>query len=218
MIEAGHFNGKEGPLYDALAELVPTVCLFDLSEGIAVPCKSKGCLQATPLQLPRGATVIVNAMSNTNVDNEALQALQELVKNHRIPYKFEGGVRLFFEADARVIVLSTKANVLPCTLQVQCRSADSSAHNDDEILPTLRNYLSIARQEHTIGLPRPVLDQAQEDFLVRRRQCHVAEQDFHRWLTLTRLQARARQASQACLDDWKRAVQLDDAMRATLSS
>jgi hypothetical protein len=41
------------------------------------------------------------------------------------------------------------------------------------------------------------------------------EEDFHRWLTLTRLQARSQRQSWARIQDWERALVLDDAIQAT---
>jgi hypothetical protein len=73
-----------------------------------------------------------------------------------------------------------------------------------------------------IALSAAVLDKAQQDFIQRRATARntnrpaVTERDFHRWLTLTRLQARSRQARMAEVEDWSLALTLDDAMVASL--
>ena len=239
------------------------------------PHKQQGRLQPTPLQMPMGSTLILNigdgsflkqcasnGSTNNNNNNNSLllyQALQELTLHHRMPYRFDGGMQLYFEADVRVIVLSTTTSsttinsndrtgfsLLPCTLQVACQfspqdgsnSSNSNSGSHDEanvhenetiLLQQVRHYLAKARcrkfqANNNIRLPQAVLEQAQKDFLERRQQQQqqpignksdalVGEDDLHRWLTITRLQARSRQASEASLDDWQRAVELDDAIK-----
>jgi hypothetical protein len=74
-----------------------------------------------------------------------------------------------------------------------------------------------------VGLGRHVLDVAQHDFVNRRQQSRDrgtkldGEEDFHRWLTLTRLCARSKGRDEACIQDWKNALRLDDAIETALT-
>jgi hypothetical protein len=165
---------------------------------------------------------------------ETLQALQQMTSSHQVPYTFDGGISIPFEADVRVVVISTALThkLLPCTLQVRCTpnnltSAAAGKLLEHEVL-ALRHHLAVARRDVTqvgsnVRLPRQLLDRAQADFLERRnvgrqqQQTLVGEHDFHRWLTLTRLNARGRHASEADVQDWQRALELDDVMMATLA-
>ena len=220
-------------LYQTLSQMVPLVVVVDCDNDIilSAPRKRGGRLPATPLQLPKGATLLVDLGNYSN--NQIPPALQELLQHHRVPYQFEGGVQLYFEADVRVIVLTT-ARMLPdscTTLAVQCdcrESSEEAAMKEEQParkeLEILQTALWTARRLGNVRLPPAVLEQAKTDFLQRRQHHHdddraaamLQASDLHRWLGLTRLQARARQTSQASLQDWQRALQLDDSMRSTL--
>jgi hypothetical protein len=239
-------------LGNVLSHVLPGLLCLDVSSGRAIDClstpaKRNGRLVPTPLQLPKGATIIFNTGALqleqlSDIQLERLRELQLLVFSHKIRYSFDGGVQIPFEADVRVIVLSTRAssNILPCSMSVQLAldEGDIDGLNETEDfsqLVEIRNSLAAARSGSTsptlspgwsrhqnISLPQIVLEQAQNDFVERRNAARQSksqmptDKDFHRWLTLTRLQARGRGATTACLSDWQKAVDLDDAMRATL--
>jgi hypothetical protein len=246
-------------MHQVLSQILPQVQYHDVTEAslladdtsLAAPCKRNGRLSPTPLQLTQGSTLILNVGSltadqlRTPEQLQRLQALQQLTSSHKMPYTFDGGVQIAFEADVRVIVVSTPASskVLPCLLQVQCEYTDGGTMEMDgedlSYLTHVRHALAAARggsslsttssssaatlTHKNIGLSRDVLDKAQKDFVVRRDQARQGDHlvmpndaDFHRWLTLTRLHARSRRAACAELEDWERALQLDDAMLATL--
>ena len=94
-----------------------------------------------------------------------------------------------------------------------------------------------------ICLPQELLQRAQHDFVQRRKgnRCQLqdyqtsgpkiietTENDFHRWLTLTRLQRRSRLvttesvsgqvAHVAGIEDWEASLSLDDSMKRSFSS
>ncbi|KAL7558690.1 hypothetical protein ACA910_013409 [Epithemia clementina (nom. ined.)] len=111
----------------------------------AVPCKKSngGCLRPHVLQLPPGATLLLlnvderlaaaapgqprrhHHQSTTIATNNAAAAvaalhdLARVTSGHQLEYQFEGPMRLAFEADWRIIVISIPAtcSLLPCTLQ-----------------------------------------------------------------------------------------------------
>lgn len=229
----------ESRLVGVLSQIVPQLhCLKVTPEAVtspafAMPAKVRGRLAPTPFQLPMGSTLILNtgAMPATFVPNESsavvFQALQELCLRHQVPYSFEGAFLMPFEADIRIIVLSTPSNhnLLRCSLQVKAAvTATIPEQVGEPPFLHMRTALAACRAANNIGLTQSVLNRAQQDFLQRRSNGRSGsngilpgQDDFHRWLTLTRLQARNRQAFEALVDDWRLALELDDAMVATLS-
>lgn len=231
----------QATLYSVLSHVAPVVNYLHVTneslKDLRAPWKKQGRLTPTALQLPKGSTLIVNVSAVqpgrlSSDDLETMQALQQLSGGHKIPYRFDGGIKIAFEADCRVFVLSTPVskNLLPCTLQVKCdynavAASDGSAHD----LSTVRDTLGAIRcggtgtKHHAnIALSPALLDKAQQDFIQRRGTARnnslpaVTERDFHRWLTLCRLQARSRKAATAEVEDWSQALSVDDAMVASL--
>jgi hypothetical protein len=159
--------------------------------------------------------------------------VQELTQGHKLPYRFDGGIKIPFEADLRVIVLATNVSkkLLACTLQVHCDYRAPAQPLTVTTLPAVRDVLTSVRGKGQTLCPNPnialsakVLERAQQDFIERRATARnanmpaVTERDFHRWLTLTRLQARSRQVKTTEVEDWKLALALDDAMVASLQT
>jgi hypothetical protein len=230
-------------LNTVLSAILPQVQVIDISlatlNHLTTPRKANGRLMPSPLQLPKGSCVVFNVGSIqsgklTRQQIDVLTALQELTFGHRLQYTFEGGIRIPFEADLRIIVLSTADGnkLLPCTLQVKCEPEIMELTNiEHEKLAVVRSMLAAARgnnanssqaPHNNIGLSKEVLDRAQRDFVDRRTYAREQnaplplETDFHRWLTLTRLQARSRMSKSANETDWERALALDLAMAASL--
>jgi len=155
---------------------------------------------------------------------------------------------------------SNSNKILPCTLKMELSNVSvedmdcGDTNNDSTLLPQesilrIRSYLSRCRSSSSgsatsnVGLTREVLEQAEKDFIERRKTrraaiatgimskntSEIGEEDFHRWLTLTRLQARSRIGSgeiadgknglslqrQASVMDWNTALRLDDAMHVS---
>lgn len=221
-----------------------------------MPAKKLGRMLSSPLQLPKGSVLILNTSAAAGIkavnSSPVWEGLQQLTSHHQLVYTFEG-IPLAFEADARILVVSTPTSqhVLPCTLL--CRNMDRVDDGPSDSNPVarvdliaLRCALSRARSGAltsttscgagayggsrqplstcvtNVGFAPQVLERAQHDFMQRRQQARkdrkplANETDFHRWLTLTRLQARGRCASMAEICDWERALALDDAMRKSL--
>lgn len=165
-------------LYDALRHIVPVVHVIDITyDSLVNQCSHNASMLQLPrkdastgnhmkpsmLQLPKGSTIILNVGSlvlpqNVNKatflqQNLMFQGLQCLAKNHSMPYVFECNVQIQFEADYRIIVLSTAAtkDLLPCTLQVRwnenCAMNDISNVSTDTVTSFLylRSQLSILR-------------------------------------------------------------------------
>jgi hypothetical protein len=222
-----------------LSQVLPAVYVVTITQEaltlLRPPTKRNGRIEPTPMQLPRGATLVLNASELEEghllaSQIETLQSFQSIALNHSVPYEFDGGVHIAFEADVRVLVLCTAktAKIVPCHEQVKC---DFNAHryHPGTILQTahkLRQVLASTRKlgishrcnPNNIALSNSLLDRAQKDFIQRRLECRqqkrselYTEQDFHRWLTLTRLQARSRKSATANISDWERALALDDA-------
>ncbi|GAX13476.1 hypothetical protein FisN_36Lh027 [Fistulifera solaris] len=211
-----------------LSSMLPLLVTPHLKD-LKIPNKKSGRLAQSPLQLPKGATVLLNAseiqagpLSPQGL--QMLQGVQELTSGHQVPYHFDGGMRIPFEADVRVIVLCTAEtkSLLPCLLQVKGQPGLEPYDWSESMCQTIREHLAHARSGPPIDLPLQLLTDAQQDFLQRRQEARqrnvtVDEMAFHRWLTLTRLIARGRRAEQAASCDWVLALQLDDSMLSSLS-
>jgi Mini-chromosome maintenance replisome factor len=157
-------------LESVLSQIVPTIHSIDIlgdknghnfishskasQRLLQLPAKNHGRIQPTLWQLPRGSTLIINTSrggsSSSNDKNATMpdptmsQALEMLTMHHHLPYQFDGGVKIPFEADVRVIVLSSAAatagddsnhrclKVLPCTVQAKCCFQSSgNSHEQD---------------------------------------------------------------------------------------
>jgi Mini-chromosome maintenance replisome factor len=236
---------------------VVTVTNESLSEPSAwipkkVTVNGDGRLSATSLQLPEGSLVIIDIsqvqpglLSPTQI--ETLQSLQNLTQNHALPYFFDGNVRITFEADYRIIVLTAAgvgSKLLPCLIQMNsthCTTSgqENSAHDEawraeiDAMRRLLVDLRVGSSDQHggNIALSSAVLEYAQKDFVARRVAARdrvgaepndplgeVNEHDFHRWLTLTRLFARSRRSHVAMPRDWQDALALDDKLVASMRS
>jgi len=210
-------------------------------------------LEPSVLQLPKSSCIVINegALSEGTLKQRGqrtLAALSKMTMTHSIPYRFDGLMEIDFEADLRIIVLSCNnssgrgSKLLPCSISVKVASENCLALDaprvdtipGDTILRILR-YILTCRSNNTtdrqsISLPKDLLDRAQEDFIYRRKNNgssmsrDIEEHDLHRWLLLTRLQARSRfgerlstnreTSSMAKIGDWENALSLDDAMQA----
>lgn len=181
----------------------------------------------------------------------ALTALAKISSTHTVPYRFEGEMEIDFEADVRIIVLSvnnTSFNVaggsklMPCSLVMRLESqnmemidgAEAMSRVHEESFCRIRRYIAKCRSNesfsyNSISLDKLLLGRAQKDFIEARQKSktlggrEVTEHDFHRWLLLTRLQARSqigagmrkcREKSFAAeIEDWENALILDEGMR-----
>jgi Mini-chromosome maintenance replisome factor len=256
---AGSCSAVQARLEKILTEVAPHVESLTLDPrnmaGL-LPAKKIGRMLSSPLQLPKGTVLILNVSAAAGIkavnSSPVWEGMQQLTSHHQLVYTFEG-IPLAFEADVRILVLSTPTSqhVLPCTML--CRNidrmddgpSDSNAVGREDLI-ALRCALSRARSGAltpttscgcgayggsrqplstcvtNIGFALQVLDRAQNDFMQRRQQARKDikplpnETDFHRWLTLTRLQARGRCAAMAEVGDWERALALDDEMRKSL--
>jgi len=232
---------------EIMPEICPVVAAVDLTAAakgstFVVPRKdNNGRLQPCPLQLPKGSVLLVyppppsipvrtdgsgHGLGNTrnSTHNNKLESIRavirELVQHHRIPYGFEGGVTIPFEADYRVIVVTTQTQDYPCTISALTRtrsstpmatsppSVSSPSTRSCPTKPTLREILARGRSLDTnhdaLKFSSILLERAQRDFLEKRRRCHESpsassgsaalpgEDDFHTWLTLTKLQTKSR--------------------------
>jgi len=158
-------------------------------------------------------------------------------------YQFEGDYRVI------VVSQGSRKNsqgantrgekLLECTMQMKLSSPEYAVDSDHglpaETAARVRSYIVHCRARgtqksaETIGLSRAILSQAEKDFVDRRVEnrssrnnanaAEIGEEDFHRWLNVTRLQARSRgidstASTDASLEDWEAALTLDDKMKA----
>jgi hypothetical protein len=207
-------------LYEQLQSILqatcPVVATFDLTgnkKQHPFPSKMNGRIMPKCWQLPRGSTILIR-LGNANHEH-----LEELLTSNQISYTFEGGLQIPFEGDYRIIVISNNNKNVKCALHVNCDTDMSELKHE---LPLLRHSLSLSRKTRNVKLAGQVLEQAQEDFLAQRstaRSDHQLrmpqEEDFHRWLSMTRLQARSRQSETATVEDWWRAFALDNAIMSS---
>ena len=212
-------------------------------------------LEPSVLQLPKSSCIVINqgALSEGNLNQSGqrtLAALSKMTMTHSIPYRFDGLMEIDFEADLRIIVLSCNdscgrgSKLLPCSMSMKMESMSSNAADvdlvntipDDTIL-RIRRYLVTCRsnnqntEQKSISLPKSLLERAQKDFITLRKNNRsstlrdIEERDFHKWLLLTRLQARSRigerrstiieTSSMAKVEDWENALRLDEALQAS---
>jgi Mini-chromosome maintenance replisome factor len=216
-------------LYSLLQSVFPVVARINLKgKFLAPPIKKGPHLLPSQLQLPQGAVIIV--VDDRNEDeldtNGLVEVLQSMVSHHVIPYGFDGGIHVNFEADYRILVLSPltqrQDHYLPCTLTMTLRHEPNLPFDcslQDKDARDIRSFISRSRRNNT-SLGQEVLTIAQHDFVDRRQASRDhdmkrldGEEDFHRWLTITRLWARSEGRCEATEDDWKNALCLDDNMR-----
>ncbi len=214
---------------------------------IAAPEKNHyGRMDPSIMQLPKSSCMILNEGALTpgslhTKGQRALECFSKLTQHHSIPYQFGGMMEIPFEADYRMIVVSKSTQtqqlpnpsdhhnkLMPCHLVMKVGKIRIEDNNDGrsstctlplEAATRIRKYLAKCRSHGNVDLSQDVLKTAERVFL-GRRQSHkesVGEDDFHRWLTLTRLQARSRQQQMAQLEDWSAALQLDDSMLQSMS-
>jgi hypothetical protein len=212
-------------LWKVLRDICPVVAGIPSTSALPPPpTKQNGRMTPSPWQLPKGATLLIHLDGPTPTNRAVV--LQELVSQHRIPYFFEGGMRVPFDADYRIIVVrsdtttTTAVAKLPCTLQLQVGGEVELGRTRHSYGRLLESVAACRRQQSgNIALGKDVLEEAQQDFLKRRVEARKLEQplpeeaDFHRWLTVTRLQTRGRGAATATIADWERALVLDDAIQ-----
>ena len=241
---------------DILPEICPVVAVVDLTTTMMnnndfslFPRKdSQGRLKPCPLQLPKGSVVLIHYPLSTNKKNENNQddaqretILRDLVQHHRLPYQFEGGVVIPFEADYRIIVVTTQTQELPCTLSVLATtgigmsSTSSATTTGTETIPSkpeLREILMKGRlgngstgNDELKKFSSSFLQRAQKDFLERRQRFHQTssstlpgEDDFHRWLSLTRLHTKSRRSIDGLSPNGGEAMMVEEIEGPSLSS
>jgi len=249
-----------------LPSVCPVVAAIDLTETLVrtsdasfLPGKdSNGRMIPCPLQLPKGSVLLINyprpylGMSNNGSPDvhfknwsekencEKLESIQtmldELLQHHRISYRFEGGVMIPFDADYRVIIVTTQTQNVPCTLSVLTSSSIATpmeASSNERTCPTkpdLRQTLisgrSLSSVSNALQFSSILLERAQQNFLERRRLCHKSstttplpgEDDFHRWLTLTKVQTKNRYCRNEHSIDTNNRVLVEDFRRGMVRS
>ena len=216
-----------------------------------------GRLNTTQMQLPQGSCFLVNVGGLTEGSlnengQKSLVSMSKMSQNFVIPYQFDGMINYNFESDYRIVVVScsNSMTLLPCTLKIKLNATKKCKVNDKESLvpadvtARIRDYFSRCR-EISQKIPEEVLRQAQKDFIQRRKTSRnkknrkgmdltnnhndeIGEEEFHRWLTITRLQARSRLGlvmidgdmnnmnGVAHAEDWEKALSLDDRMLESL--
>ena len=227
-------QGMQSLLEKQLSQLVPvfqslSVTPEALASTLNCPAKRKGRIAPHALQFPMGSTLILNLSKMTPgklsaAQTCALKGLQALTRSHKLDYQFEGNIRISFEADWRIIVLSTPAThkLLPCTMTARVSSAESTPNHENTIIGAMaavRSSLQASMAFGNIALAPAVLQRAPQDFCKLREaarqqgnQRMIVEEDFHRWLTWCRLWARSRGSAVAEECDWEQAVALDQAL------
>eukprot|EP00980_Cylindrotheca_fusiformis_P001486 scaffold345_cov134-Cylindrotheca_fusiformis.AAC.97 len=194
-------------ILQGICPVLATVDLTDTTKQYPSPAKTNGRIAPQSWQLPRGATLLIR------LGNKTHETLDELLASNQIPYTFDGGMKLPFEGDYRVIVVSNQETV-KCTMHVNC---DTNLSDLERELLVVRHTISMCRKPGNVKLSEQVLEKAKQDFLAQRSIARSnpklrmpQEDDFHRWLSMTRLQARARHSESATVEDWERALALDN--------
>eukprot|EP00978_Attheya_sp_CCMP212_P001891 scaffold3904_cov47-Attheya_sp.AAC.2 len=160
-----------------------------------------------------------------------------------------------FKTENKLLPCSLQVHVADAMME-STRMEESDSALPPKVANRIRCYLTRCRvapsnncSTNNIGLEEALLQQAQSDFIQRRQSSRtsrnivpdvdsrttirseeskeIKETDFHRWLTLTRLQARSRlgllcanattpNKRLATCDDWNAALSLDDSIQRHL--
>jgi hypothetical protein len=185
-----------------------------------------GRIQRHPWQLPPGTTILLQHTTpptSTTKSSWAAAAVGHLLQRQALPLRCEGGCQVNLPVDWRWIVVATPATAreLPaCTTTLDLSSWTPVAYQAPPAatLAALAHTLTARRQQvPSVALPPAILEEAPRDFCRLRQQGRQSgampdEAAFHRWLTYTRLWARSRGASTANMTDWRKALQLEEAL------
>lgn len=236
-------------LYHALQQVLPVVAVLDAANEVwGTPRKDKtGRLVPSPLQLPKGSTLLIHVPDPNSLSPTLQEALKTLTGSHTLSFHFGGYFKHMMEADYRIVVVSAKP-LKTCLMTVRVTKdvtplTAGDADKQQPLLERIRLYFAQRRwstlansgyRDPTMAVPArnivltpEILVQAQHDFVSRRvasrngvsKMPQAQEEDLHRWLTLTRLEARSRchlrpdmQNVVATVEDWNSALRLDDAI------
>lgn len=231
-------------LMHVLKTIMPVVATLELTEkslespaehNLCIPEK-RGRLRPSSMQLPKGSCMVIDESKlDTKTRSKGyntVAALSRIVRHHSISYNFHG-IEFDFETDFIVIVISKAGGDMDdddmafpsCSLN--CRlthvgdvSPSLQMAPEEHISSRIRSYIRSCRKRYPTSLSdQELLNKAQNDFIERRNMRTeikpiVDEEDFHRWLTMTRLFARSSRKSAATLTDWEASLRLDGAMKS----
>lgn len=194
-------------LRSTLSQIVPILIPIRDDHSVPAPHTVDFRLVPSPWQVGAGSTVLVQTK------NAPSAVLQSLVNQHKIPYHFDGNVTLPFDTNASVLVISSmESSVLTPSLTIPCSPLQEPAPVSAP-LETLRHaWIHHHCSFPDIDLPQStILARAQQDFVQFRQKdsSSISESHLHAWLTLTRALARSEGRSEASIEDWERAVQLE---------
>jgi hypothetical protein len=196
-----------------------------------------GRLRHSPLQLPAGALLVLDltdlATPGTTTSTTVLShVVRNLLSTHRLDYCFDGGVRLSFEADYRILVITTPQfrdhdDLLPLnsTFTIDAPPPDCwwGPRPDRIVMKT-----GLPRLLEHVELPGPLLEsvvQAYTTFSTTTttatttagcRSQKKSEALLHRWLIATRSIARYHGRSTATHADFAMACRLEDRLHESV--
>ena len=223
----------------------------NLNNGLLCPpYKQDECVRMKDscLQLVKGSVLLLNNRTCIGMNNmsrglnvtgqSSVRAMTSIASTQSVLYSFGSYCQCKFDADYRTIILSCSRSydLIPSTLKIKVKGAFETYSDPTakQIFPPhlaskLRTYFTRCQSIKNIGISKALCLKAEQEFVERRKLArsegstqNLNEDDFHRWLTLTRLQARSRGngcvTHETILEDWELALQIDDAMKSTFSS
>jgi len=237
-------------------QMIDSLRLDEINSGrLLLPGKrnEESPMRLSKLQNVRGTTLLLNASDSISQKvarqklNQTglvvLRSLSSISTAQNLDYSFGPYFSCKFDADYRTIILSTvsSANLFgDCLLTMRLAGPVSTYPNNDRqlIFPTdlaskIRLYFARCRNLQNVNISQDICDKAAHHFVNRRKLARsegamaITEKDFHRWLTITRLQARSQALTPCCtlskttnatLNDWKSALKLDQNIVATFRS
>jgi len=205
---------------------------------LSIPEKIGTRLGPTSIQLPKGSCMIVDECKlDAEIRSQgysSLTALSRIARDHCVGYNFHG-IPFDFETDYVVIVISKEddeedmgdddnVTFSGCTLRYRLTQLGDRLSSlpvvSDLVASRIRSYMRLCRKRDAISLSdQDLLSKAQNDFINRRNvrttdtKPPVDEEDFHRWLTMTRLFARSHFKTAATSEDWESSLRLDAAIK-----
>jgi hypothetical protein len=196
-----------------------------------------GRLRHSPLQLPAGALLVLDltdiagpgAAVNTAAAGATTSiglnsAVRNVLATHRLDYCFDGGVKIPFEADYRILVITTPHlhcnDFLPpdSTFTIEA-PPPSDLFGSQQSQGRLVVTTGLPRLSERVELPGSLLEsvvQAYAAFSSTTTGQKKSEDLLHRWLIATRSIARYHGHSTATLADFAMACRVEDQLQASV--
>ncbi|XP_046383517.1 mini-chromosome maintenance complex-binding protein [Ischnura elegans] len=236
-------NNYAKQLYDMLTLLIPhshylPMTISNMNKLTFRPKKDYKTNRLTSgvLQLSSNTHLVLDetALTPGQLDSNGVHnitALGNLITQQNVDYDFQF-YNMEFQANIPVLILSEGKSLLPSDVQVKLKP-DSTFMNDldalfaaarhylkDSMLDRIRKYLTVAKLAD-YSLSDEMQKVVQSDFVEMRKSndaSKISGDDLHRRLIVGRLLSLSMGQQTLTKDVWKRACELEDRRKASLSA